>query len=40
MNIPRTTFRDQEGWGAGMLTKVSMGPSNTIRRGNAFIFAL
>jgi hypothetical protein len=27
MNIPRTTFRDQEGWGASMLTKVCMGPS-------------
>jgi len=27
MNIPKTTFRDQEGWGESMLMKVCMGPS-------------
>jgi len=26
MNIPETTFRNQEGWGVGMHMKVCMGP--------------
>jgi hypothetical protein len=26
MNIPGTTFKDQEGWGPNMFMKVCMGP--------------